>query len=79
MFEEFYVYTLCTVYVAPNLCFIFLTNKNIQREKERKKERKNKTDANTMYGNTSLTVTQKSCGQHYHTSTINNSYYVKDK
>ena len=51
------------VQVSLNVYFVFGTHKNIQKIK--KKNGKRKTDADTMYVNTSLTVTQKACVPHY--------------
>ena len=44
--------------VSPNLYFSVGTYKNIQKKRK-------KTDTDTMYGNNSLTVTQKARVPHY--------------
>ena len=49
--------TVSAVQVSTNSYFVVETHKNI-------KKRKN-TDADTMYGNNSLKVTQKACFPHY--------------
>ena len=49
--------TVPVVQVAPNLHFVVVTHNNILKRK--------KTDDDTMYGNTSLTVTHKACVTHY--------------
>ena len=51
--------TVYVLWVSPYSYFLFGTHKKIQRERRRKRRRKkNKNDADTMYDNTSLTVTQ---------------------
>ena len=49
--------TVLVVQVSPNLYLVVGTHKNTQKIKKTKKGKK--TDADTMYGNNSLTVTQK--------------------
>ena len=51
--------TLCMVWVSLDLYLVFGTHNNTQAQKRKK------TDADTMYGNTSLTVTQKEFVPHY--------------
>ena len=49
--------TVSVVQVDTNLYFVFGTHKNIHKKKN--------TDADTMYGNATLTVTHKACVPQY--------------
>ena len=66
LFEEVYVDTVHVVQVDPYLYFLFQTHlKNtLPAGKNKTKNKKKNTDADTMYGNNSLPGTQQTCVSH---------------